>query len=414
MEYKINERLYGLLQNKALAIEWDNSQRLIPRNELFFLSPDFIDKSCRTIGLELDAISFLQLSANRMSKDADMNFLAWHCHRLLFSDIPYDRGLIWEWPSLEDYLGEFSGAFYLLIALSGIPKAMELHTSRKIPERIMLDTYNDTAIWAMDYKDLHGVWGMDSHFIPWLCNHLLGDLFRLNRLQFMQRPFRQSLRAFRNHKTHQVIVLSESGISYRGDGQVNGTGGIFDSENLWTSRLVIEDNHITGTPIHPSGIALKKEISLSMNKWESILIPGEPILEVHIPAGEKMDFFDCGESFKLALSFFPKYFPDRPFKAFCCGSWLLNTQFQNMLTPESNIVKFQKEFYLFPIYSGGSSGIDRIFRKGLKDLSTAPRDTSLRRAVLDHLQRGGYLRAGGGLIFPDALNWGSQVYQKYE
>jgi hypothetical protein len=407
----LSERLSKLLQNESLAIDWDNSQKLISHDGLFFLTPDFIAENCGMTGLGSDVISFLQSVADIISRDNDMVCLAWHCHYLLFLRDSYDRGLIGKWPSLDEFLGKYSGAFYLLVALSGIPKAMTFHQARRIPEKIMRDTYTDTAIWARDYRDLHGVWGINTHILPWLCHHLSGDLFRLMRLQFMQRPFRQSLRAFRNYQTHEVMVLSEPGIRYRGDGQIGGTGGVHDPMNGWTSRVIIENDYITGTFISPKGMALSKELSLPLNKWECILTPGDPILEVHIPAGEKMDFHACGESFKLAVDFFPKYFPDRPFKAFCCGSWLLNTQFQDMLPPESNIVRFQKEFYLFPIYAGGRSGVERIFRSGLKDLSTAPRDTSLRRAVLDHLQAGGYLRAGGGLFFAEDLNWGAQVYR---
>ncbi len=124
-----------------------------------------------------------------------------------------------------------------------------------------------------------------------------------------------------------------------------------------------------------------------------------------------MDFDACGESFRLAADFFPRYFPDRPFKGFCCCSWLLNTQFQDMLPPASNIVRFQGEFYLFPIHSGGRSGFERIFGRDFQDLSEAPRDTTLRRAVLDHLQAGDYLRNGGALLFAEDLDWGKQVYR---
>jgi hypothetical protein len=83
-----------------------------------------------------------------------------------------------------------------------------------------------------------------------------------------------------------------------------------------------------------------------------------------------------------------------------------------MLPPDSNIVRFQKEFYLFPIFSGGRSGFERIFGGDFRDLSKAPRDTTLRRAVLGHLEAGGYLRGGGALLFAEDLDWGAQVYRK--
>jgi len=417
----ISEELSLLLHEGTLAVEWEESQRTMPEGELVFLTPDAVAENCRLSGFEAKAIPYLQAAANQIASEPNLLKLAWHCHYLSCRSKSYPHSDMRSWPSLEGVLGEYDGAFYLLIALSGIPQARAFHQARSIPEQVALDTYFDTSLWARDYKARNGVWGVSCHVLPWLFNHLSGELYRLERLQFMQRPFRQKLRAFRNRVTHKVKVLSDAGVRFRGDGQIDGTGGISDSETGWTSRLLIDGDKITGTPIHPTGIALNREISLSLNIWEIILAVGDYILEVHIPAGSHMDFDACGDSFCQAVDFFPRYFPDRPFNGFCCTSWLLNTQFQDMvlgskfvncLPTNSNIVRFQREFYLFPIFSGGRSGFERIFGKDYKDLSKAPRKTTLQRAVLNHLQAGGYLRSGGGLLFAEDLNWGNQVYRK--
>ena len=408
----MDERLLRLLNEGILGAERDTSQEIMPHDKLPFLAPDFVAESCGLIGLEEEAIPYLRATAEQIEADPALKRLAWRCHYLLCHSKSYPRGNCREWPSLEEFIGQREGAFYLLIALSGLPQARTFHRSRGVPEQIARDTYSDTAIWARNYMKKQGVWGMSKGILPWLFNHLKGELFRLARLQFMQRPFRQKLRAFRNRATREVKVLAEDGIRYRGDGELDGTGGEFDPEGGWTSRLLMDQNQIVGTPIHPSGIALRGEVCLSLDEWECILSPGDPILEIHIPAGSPMDFDLCGESFRLAVDFFPRYFPDRPFKGFCCCSWILNTQFQDMLPPNSNLVRFQGEFYLFPIHSGGRSGFERIFERDYRDISEAPRDTTLRRAVLDHLQAGGYLRNCGALLFAEDLDWGKQVYRR--
>jgi len=408
----IHRKLPQSLREGTLGAEWDASQETMPGGRLPFLAPDAVAESCKLVGFEEEAIPHLQSAGDRIAADQDLMRLAWHCHYLMCHSGSYTRSDARSWPSLEDILGNWEGAFYLLIALSGVPQARAFHRSRGIPARVARDTYGDTSLWARHYKERHGSWGVDTYILPWLFNHLSGDLYRLVRLQFMQRPFRQKLQAFRNCVTREVKVLADEGVRYRGDGQLDGTGGESDPEAGWTSRLLIDQGCVIGTPIHPTGIALSKAVSLPLDEWERILAPGDPIIEVHIPAGSRMDFDACGESFRQAVDFFPRYFPDRPFKVFCCGSWLLNTQFQDMLPPNSNIVRFQKEFYLFPIFSGGRSGFERIFGRDIRDLSTAPRDTTLRRAVLDHLQAGGYLRGGGGLLFAEDLDWGAQVYRK--
>lgn len=401
-----------LLREGTLGSEWNASQETMPDGRLPFLAPDAVAESCRLAGFEEEAIPYLRSAADGIAADLDLMRLAWHCHYLLCCSASYPRGDARDWPSLEDILGKRAGAFYLLIALSGLPWARAFHRSRGIPKRVALDTYGDTSLWARDYKEVHGAWGMYTRILPWLFNHLSGELYRLVRLQFMQRPFRQKLQAFRNSVTREVVVLADEGVRYRGDGQLDGTGGVFDGETGWTSRILMGQDRVIGTPIHPTGIALSREIALPLDTWERVLELGDPIIEIHIPSGSPMDFDACGESFRMAVDFFPRYFPDRPFKAFCCGSWLLNTQFQSMLPPDSNIARFQQEFYLFPTFSSGRSGLERIFRGGIQDFSKAPRDTRLRRAVLDHLQAGGYLQGGGALLFAEDLDWGSQVYQK--
>jgi hypothetical protein len=388
------------------------SQNTMPEGDLPFLAPEAIAQYCELASMPAEAIPDLQAAANEIAQRAELKQLAWYCHTVLCQSESHPRDEIQNWQSFQDVLGDRAGAFYLLIALSALPKALAFHQSRGMPEQAMRDTYTDTAIWADDYKTKRGVWGMDLRILPWLFNHLSGDLYRLGRLQFMQRPFRQRYYAFRNRETREVVALADAGTTFRGDGQLDGTGGEHDPQNGWISRLRFDSDQVIGAPIHPDGFALKEEVALPLHTWERILAPGDPVLEIHIPAGEPMDFDACGRSFRQAIAFFPRYFPDRPFHGFCCASWLLNTQFQEWLSPNSNIVRFQRELYLFPIFSGGRSGIDRIFGGNLDDLSKAPRDTSLRRAVLEHLERGGYLRGGGALLFAEDLDWGAQVYRR--
>jgi hypothetical protein len=384
----------------------------MPSGVLPFLMGGQIAENGKLAGFESDVIAHLQSVAHRITADADLTRLAWHCHYRLFRSKSFSRSEARHWRMPTDFLGDDAGAFYLLVALSGVPTAREFHQSRNVPQSVALDTYSDTSLWAQDYFAYHGTWGLEPWILPWLFGHLCGDLYRLGRLQFVQRTFRQKLHAFRHRATREVIALSADEVRYRSDGQLDGTGGEFDPENGWTARLLVDEKQVVGTPIHPGGYALKQEVTLSLDEWERILSPSEPILEIHIPAGSRMDFDACGDSLRQAIDFFPRYFPDRPFKGFCCTSWLLNTQFEDWLSDDSNMLRFQREFYLFPIYSGGRSGFDRIFGRNVDDPAAAPRATQLQRVILAHLEAGGYLRNGGALLFAEDLDWGSQVYRR--
>ena len=83
-----------------------------------------------------------------------------------------------------------------------------------------------------------------------------------------------------------------------------------------------------------------------------------------------------------------------------------------MLPPGSNILRMQREGYLFPNGEDQESFLNFTFGAQSIDLATAPRDTRLRRAVIAHLEKGGTLRCGGFLLLRrDLARFGAQPYR---
>ncbi len=134
---------------------------------------------------------------------------------------------------------------------------------------------------------------------------------------------------------------------------------------------------------------------------------------MHIPAGGNMTPDACRESMRQALEFFPRYFPNKRFVGFACGSWILNPEIAQWYRPDSNMVLWQQELYCFPILSGNRSGVYFVFgTDGEADADSAPRDTSLRRAMLDHMASGGRLIAGAMFMLTEDFEaFGTQVYR---
>jgi hypothetical protein len=220
---------------------------------------------------------------------------------------------------------------------------------------------------------------------------------------------------FRHRATGRVLALSADGLRYRSDGQLDGAGGVFDPASGWTAHLTRAAGSVTGMPISPTGEATRRQVRLSLDEWEEALAPGDPALAIHIPATGPMDFARCGESLRAAMAFFPAHFPGRPWKAFTCSSWLLDTQLQDLLPPQANIVRFQREMYLLPASGSGHGTLERVFGHvptNYDDPADAPRDTTLRRAVAEHMLRGGHVRSGRCVLFPQDLRWGEQVYRR--
>ncbi|WP_406278404.1 acyltransferase domain-containing protein [Embleya sp. NBC_00896] len=121
--------------------------------------------------------------------------------------------------------------------------------------------------------------------------------------------------------------------------------------------------------------------------------PRDPALALHIP-----DFHGpltpaaCDESLALARAFFPRHFPEEPYRVAVCGSWLLDPQLREYLPADSNIIRFQRRFHLETDPTGGdpedTAAIGFVFGDPALPPETLPRRTSLERAIGDHLRAG--------------------------
>ncbi len=71
---------------------------------------------------------------------------------------------------------------------------------------------------------------------------------------------------------------------------------------------------------------------------------GEPLIEVHIQAGGRLSTEECNSSIDMARAFLKKYFPNYEYSVFTCHSWLLDEKLEEVLAPDSNILKFGRMF----------------------------------------------------------------------
>jgi hypothetical protein len=250
---------------------------------------------------------------------------------------------------LKSVMGGQVGMFMALLAILILPSTIDRYRSKGIDNNVLFDTMSDIGIWMKSYHDKHGVWGLDN--MKWLLNHLNGRLYRLGRLQFVCEPFRHSVIVLRNLRNGKVATLSEAGVDYRKDGRVDGTNRIYDQIDKWTACFKQENDCFMGSPLLSSGLAQNIMVHLPTADWRIVLQRGELVLNIHIPEDGKMSPELCRESFFQAVDFYQTYFPEQSYSAFVCTSWLMDPQFQAILPASSNIVKFQKEFYLFPVRS---------------------------------------------------------------
>ena len=385
---------------------WRISEANFRSGGVFFLEEKFIREACSTLEMEPSLCEAFMAAAQQIRAEPALEQLAWHLHVLFFSH--YREPEFQSWPMLPAKLGIAADMFYPVIMISGLPKIQEIYRQKQIPEKVRSETLADFLLHMNNYRKSTGRWGLSN--VGWICRHFTGRIFRLGRLQFMFDSFRQDLRAFRNIRDRRVLLLAESGISFRTDGQFDGVNGIYDS-NSFTSTLDFRIMPIRGNPAAPGGCVLRQTVHLSWTDWIQILAPGDTTLSLHISADGKMDFARCGDSLREAYTFFTKYFPERPVRAWTCDSWLLDPRFENYLPSESNIVRFQQEMYLHPVRGRNEGVVGQAFGSSSIDAQNVRTDTALQRAVLQHIKNGELWIGGGSVMFPEDLSWGDRVYR---
>ncbi len=401
------------LENKAdvWLTNWNFSNKYQPRKFPFF-EEAFIRENISWLGMSDEILSAFLDSRAKFYNNAALQRLFWHCYSLLFVST---RNLIHEihhWPMIPEDSCECADMFYAFVFLAGLPKIRGIHRQKMIPEDISKDTLSDFELWMNEHRKKTGKWGFSQ--IGWLVNHFSCELFKLGRLQFQFHRCDFDIYAFRNKIDGRTIVVSADGARFRDDGQYDGANNIFDTENCRVARFSQTEDFVIGNFISPLGIAKNKEIKLSKSDWQLALQKGDPVLAVHIPATGPMSHSLCGESFKRALDFFPKYFPGYKFQAFTCVSWLLDYQLEQYLPNESNIVKFLREFYLLPLFEANDKQtFERVFGRKYENIDEMPQNTSLQRAIVTHCRAGGHWRDAAMIYFPqDVKFWGQTVYRR--
>lgn len=112
----------------------------------------------------------------------------------------------------------------------------------------------------------------------------------------------------------------------------------------------------------------------------SPLKAGMKLLNVHIPAGEKLNPDACMESFKKAEEFYGD-----SYEAYICDSWLLSPKLKDFLPKESNIIRFQNMFEIAKVHYAFPQAEQRIFGGVREDKENYPEDTLLQKKAKEYI-----------------------------
>jgi len=377
---------------------WHESQSRYPGDPTPFLEEAFLKDAIGYVKLPDEIGNGVLAAAAEFRKRPEICRLLWHCHSVLFGSANRDLWPEWTCPGL----GNRSGMFPLFVLLSGLPRLREIYAKRKIPADVAAHTMSDIEIWMRVHHGNKGAWGMGE--LGWLLHHFSGNLHRLGRLQFVHIKWHGGVLIFRNRADGRVVLMAEPGMLFRADGNIDGSNGIHDEKGRWKTVLVRSGGVIRGNPINADVLAVKEPVELPEAEWEQALAKGDPVLDMHIPAGEPLAEDACRESFRRALEFWPGHFPELPpTKGFVIHAWLLDPGLRKVLPPTANLVKFQGLFHCYPTWGDEEGVMNRIFGDKRPDLSHKSRSDTLRAAVKAFHDAGNRFNGGAGGVLKEHL-----------
>ena len=127
---------------------------------------------------------------------------------------------------------------------------------------------------------------------------------------------------------------------------------------------------------------------------------GDKAINMHIPrSGQPLSPALYEESFARAKAFFKDTFPTDQPALFVCHSWLLYPDTTKFVPPHLNVYKFLSEFTILDSHYNNGEDLWRLFDTLEQHPDRLPADTSLRRAFVAHLQNGGRVGWGFGILY---------------
>lgn len=284
-------------------------------------------------------------------------------------------------------LGASREFYSFLLLLSCVEPSMEMLRQRGVPGTY----YENIPFMPMknQFKKLVEKNDPVVSDFPWDMNFYTSSIFLLDRFFFIPFKYDEEITFYRNLNTAEAKALIGPHKMIRRDGEYNGVNGIIDEKESFETVWEEDEKSITAYPVSPMGYVEQKKETLKKEEWIPVLAKGDDLLALHIPSGPGYTPERLRNSMELAENFYSTYFPEIDYKGFGSESWLYDPHLSLILSEEtSNIVKVQRQFYVYPIKEGDGMLCYEVFGNREADTKTITPVNSLQRKVLEYMEGG--------------------------
>jgi hypothetical protein len=204
----------------------------------------------------------------------------------------------------------------------------------------------------------------------------------LNCLAFMMHVSLRSYQEYRIKRISEQIYLDTMGCFSRFVKEYKESYGTYGFDREWWTVRELS----------------LKEFRLGELEYELTGEDNNQFVSVHIPSDAKLEKQKCLDSYKKAKSFLLEHVHEYTDVAFYCESWLLSSKLKELLSEDSNIIRFQSDFIIDTVETEDTGYMKWVFKNDTLSLNEVPQTTSLQRKMKAYLQSGGKIGVRRGQI----------------
>lgn len=286
-----------------------------------------------------------------------------------------------------------------LAMCQGFDYADGLMRTRGIPDDIRKTALRSILGCVNGYRMRHdGEYG--CYAFGWFQLAYDAKLYVIGSLQIeLDFPSMDFYRVYENERGE--IVSLANGFRVHRSGFALGSFRFEDEEGSFTADFTETEDAYIGYPYDENGYVCKEKVTLSKNEWHKKLMPGDPVVNLHIPSGVPFTPEALDQTMVDIRAFLAAYFPDYKYQAFFCGSWLLDPQLGDLLGHDSNIARFGRRFIPVCTQNDGYGVFRFAFLMPDNNFTFAelPEKTRLQRLVKQHYLDGKAIYAMHGFFF---------------
>ena len=292
----------------------------------------------------------------------------------------------------------------LLVVLQQVPSAYQLYRAKGFSHEVAIESLGVIAVSQIAFAVRFGRFALDNEGYTWMQYFTEAKIFRYHSLNFQPYKLGNNMMVLRHKGSGEHRILMLSGRFHR-TGRALGCAGFSDEDGAFDADFCETDEGFRG---HVACDALvSPAISFfSKDEWESVLRPGDNVIDLHIPRGCDLSAEAVGESLDVGMKIARSIYPDLDLRGAVCYSWLLDPVLEELLGKDAKISRFMRLFSKFPLRSNGTSVIARVFpgcAGGRVPVEQYPENSRLQRNLKRHMMNGGYLYDTGGVVLSSIL-----------